>query len=197
MRIWEKILCSWACAAYCQNCEPNSHALRAQTVVLRSDAMCAHSRIFKQMLILSCAPAAFYVIGNKKCRSKPINSFHAGGGLYLSTAFFMWHIQYSRKGSSMYNKHSVGNFGPFVSIADRAEALPEHAKRVSWPEPCLIGGGTKGPENCRECVYTWRGSFYCIGISQKKIQYLSVMSPCYLLFYAIEAGKSSVFLNFG
>ena len=35
------------------------------------------------------APAAFYVIGNKKCRSKPINSFHAGGGLYLSTAFFM------------------------------------------------------------------------------------------------------------
>ena len=63
----------------------------------------------------------------------------------------------------MYNKHSVGNFGPFVSIADRAEALPEHAKRVSWPEPCLIGGGTKGPENCRECVYTWRGSFYFIG----------------------------------
>ena len=63
----------------------------------------------------------------------------------------------------MYNKHSVGNFGPFVSIADRAEALPEHAKRVSWPEPCLIGGGTKGPENCRECVYTWRGSFCFIG----------------------------------
>ena len=114
---------------------------------------------FQQMLILSCVPAAFYVIGNKKCRSKPINSFHVGGGLYLSTAFFMWHIQYSRKGSSMYNKHSLGNFGPFVSIADRAEALPEHAKRVSWPEPCLIGGGTKGPENCRECVYTWRGSF--------------------------------------
>ena len=63
----------------------------------------------------------------------------------------------------MYNKHSVGNFGPFVSIADRAEALPEHAKRVSWPEPCLIGGGTKGPENCRECVYTWRGSFEPFG----------------------------------
>ena len=165
MRIWEKILCSWTCAAYCQNCEPNSHALRAQTVVLRSDAMRAHSRIFKQMLILSYAPAAFYVIGNKKCRSKPINSFHAGGGLYLSTAFFMWHIHYSRKGSSMYNKHSVGNFGPFVSIADRAEALPEHAKRVSWPEPCLIGGGTKGPENCRECVYTWRGSFGPFGSS--------------------------------
>ena len=61
----------------------------AQTVVLRSDAMRAHSRIFKQMLILSCAPAAFYAIGNKKCRSKPINSFHAGGRLYLSTAFFM------------------------------------------------------------------------------------------------------------
>ena len=55
----------------------------------RSDAMRAHSRIFKQMLILSCAPAAFYVIGNKKGRSKPINSFHAGGGLYLSTVFFM------------------------------------------------------------------------------------------------------------
>ena len=143
MRIWEKILCSWACAAYCQNCEPNSHALRAQTVVLRSDAMRAHSRIFKQMLILSYAPAAFYVIGNKKCRSKPINSFHAGGGLYLSTAFFMWHIQYSRKGSSMYNKHSLGNWGPFVSIADRVEALFEHAKRVSLPEPCLTGGGTK------------------------------------------------------
>ena len=143
---WMKILCSWACAAYCQNCEPNSHALRAQTVVLRCNAMRAHSRIFKQMLILSCAPAAFYVIGNKKCRSKPINSFHAGGGLYLSTAFFMWHIQYSRKGSSMYNKHSLGNFGPFVSIADRVKALFEHAKRVSLPEPCLTGGGTKGPK---------------------------------------------------
>ncbi len=39
--------------------------LHAQTVVLRSDAMRAHSRIFKQMLILSCVPAAFYVIGNK------------------------------------------------------------------------------------------------------------------------------------
>ena len=63
---WMKILCSWACAAYCQNCEPNSHALRAQTVVLRSDAMRAHSRIFKQMLILSCAPAAFYVMWYKK-----------------------------------------------------------------------------------------------------------------------------------
>ena len=146
MRIWEKILCSWACVAYCQNCEPNSHALRAQTVVLRSDTMHAHSRIFKQMLILSCVSAAFYVIGNKKCRSKPINSFHAGGGSYLSTAFFIWHIQYSRKGSSMYNKHSLGNWGPFVSIADRVEALFEHAKRVSLPEPCLTGGGTKGPK---------------------------------------------------
>ena len=30
MRIWEKILCSWACAAYCQNCEPNSHASRVR-----------------------------------------------------------------------------------------------------------------------------------------------------------------------
>ena len=50
MRIWEKILCSWACAAYCQNCEPNSHAVRAQTVVLRSDAMRAHSRIFNKCL---------------------------------------------------------------------------------------------------------------------------------------------------
>ena len=101
---------------------------------------------FQQMLILSCVPAAFYVIGNKKCRSKPISSFHVGGGLYLSTAFFMWHIQYSRKGSSMYNKHSLGNWGPFVSIADRVEALFEHAKRVSLPEPCLTGGGTKGPK---------------------------------------------------
>ena len=33
----------------------------------------------------------------------------------------------------MYNKHSLGNFGPFVSIADRVEALFEHAKRVSLP----------------------------------------------------------------
>ena len=88
----------------------------------------------------------FLRYGNKKCRSKLINSFHAGGRLYLSTAFFMWHIQYSRKGSSMYNKHSLGNFGPFVSIADRVEALFEHAKRVSLPEPCLTGGGTKGPK---------------------------------------------------
>ena len=111
--------------------------------VLRSDAMLAHSRIFKQMLILSCAPAAFYVIGNKKCRSKPINSFHAGGGLYLSTAFFMWHIQYSRKGSSMYNKHSVGNFVHFVSIAGRLEALFERTQWASLPETYLIGGGAK------------------------------------------------------
>ena len=88
----------------------------------------------------------FLRYGNKKCRSKLINSFHAGGRLYLSTAFFMWHIQYSRKGSSMYNKHSLGNFGPFVSIANRVEALFEHAKRVSLPEPCLTGGGTKGPK---------------------------------------------------
>ena len=79
-------------------------------------------------------------------------------GIYLSTVFFVI-CPYRRKSPAMYNKHSVGNFGPFVSIADRAEALPEHAKRVSWPEPCLIGGGTKGPKNCRECVYTWRGSF--------------------------------------
>ena len=43
----------------------------------------------------------------------------------------------------MYNKHSLGNWGPFVSIADRVEALFEHAKRVSLPEPCLTGGGTK------------------------------------------------------
>ena len=46
----------------------------------------------------------------------------------------------------MYNKHSVGNLGPFVSIADRVEALFEHAKRVSLPEPCLTSGGTKGPK---------------------------------------------------
>ena len=46
----------------------------------------------------------------------------------------------------MYNKHPVGNFVHFVSIADRAEALFEHAKRVSLPEPCLTGGGTKGPK---------------------------------------------------
>ena len=77
--------------------------------------------------------------------------------VWMRTLFL--HVPYRRKSPAMYNKHSVGNFGPFVSIADRAEALPEHAKRVSWPEPCLIGGGTKGPENCRECVYTWRGSF--------------------------------------
>ena len=59
----------------------------------------------------------------------------------------------------MYNKHSVGNFGPFVSIADRAEALPEHAKRVSWPEPCLIGGGTKGPKLPTECLLYMAGLF--------------------------------------
>ena len=46
----------------------------------------------------------------------------------------------------MYNKHSVGNLRPFVSIADRVEALFEHAKRVSLPEPCLTGGRTKDPK---------------------------------------------------
>ena len=98
---------------------------------------------FQQMLILSCIPAAFYVIGNKKCRSKPISSFHVGGGLYISTAFFMWHIQYSRNGSSMYNKHSVGNFVHFVSIAGRLEALFERTQWASLPETYLIGGGAK------------------------------------------------------
>ena len=52
----------------------------------------------------------------------------------------------------MYNKHSIGNWGPFVSIADRVEALFEHAKRVSLPEPCLTGGGTKGPKLPNECL---------------------------------------------
>ena len=66
-------------------------------------------------------------------------------GIYLSTVFFVI-CPYSRKSPAMYNKHSVGNFGPFVSIADRVEALFEHAKRVSLPEPCLTGGGTKGPK---------------------------------------------------
>ena len=100
----------------------------------------------------------FLRYGNKKCRSKPINSFYTGGGLYLSTAFFMWHIQYSRKGSSMYNKHSLGNWGPFVSIADRVEALFEHAKRVSLPEPCLTGGGTKDPKLpwMLSLIHIWR-----------------------------------------
>ena len=128
-----------------------NHCLSTQSVrvwfaVLTIGGASPRPKDFLPNAHLSCAPAAFYVIGNKKCRSKPINSFHAGGGLYLSTAFFMWHIQYSRKGSSMYNKHSLGNFGPFVSIADRVEALFEHAKRVSLPEPCLTGGGTKGPK---------------------------------------------------
>ena len=85
----------------------------------------------------------FLRYGNKKCRSKPINSFYTGGGLYLSTAFFMWHIQYSRKGSSMYNKHSVGNFVHFVSIAGRLEALFERTQWASLPKTCLIGGGAK------------------------------------------------------
>ena len=128
-----------------------NHCLSTQSVrvwfaVLTIGGASPRTKDFLPNAHLSCTPAAFYVIGNKKCRSKPINSFHAGGRLYLSTAFFMWHIQYSRKGSSMYNKHSLGNWGPFVSIADRVEALFEHAKRVSLPEPCLTGGGTKGPK---------------------------------------------------
>ena len=73
----------------------------------------------------------------------------------------------------MYNKHSVGNFGPFVSIADRAEALPEHAKRVSWPEPCLIGGGTKGPENCRECLLYMAGLFRTLNNRKNRIAFLT------------------------
>ena len=150
MRIWEKILCSWACVAYCQNCEPNSHALHAQTVVLRSDAMRAHSRIFKQMLILSCAPAAFYVIGNKKCRSKPINSFHAGGGLYLSTAFFMWHIQYSRKGSPMY-KRIHGNFVHFAPLPiSQVSGKLAHCVRSNSASnlPAMLTKWTKLPPEC-------------------------------------------------
>ena len=42
-----------------------------------------------------------------------------------------------------------------MSIADRAGGLPEHAKRVSWPEPCLIGGGTKGPKIAVNAFIRW------------------------------------------
>ena len=125
-----------------------NHCLSTQRVrvwfaVLTIGGASPRAKDFHSNAHLSCVPAAFYVIGNKKCRSKPISSFHAGGGLYLSTAFFMWHIHYSRKGSSMYNKHSVGNFVHFVSIAGRLEALFERTQWASLPETCLIGGGAK------------------------------------------------------
>ena len=162
MRIWEKILCSWTCAAYCQNCEPNSHALRAQTVVLCSDAMRAHSRIFKQMLILSCAPAAFYVIGNKKCRSKPINSFHAGGRLYLSTAFLCDISNTVERAPPCINAFTV-----ILSILLRrrlsrspANSLTAFAKTV--PPTCQLC--SQNGQNCLpNAYYTWRSPFYCIG----------------------------------
>ena len=125
-----------------------NHCLSTQSVrvwfaVLTIGDASPRTKDFLPNAHLSCAPAAFYVISNKKCRSKPINSFHVGGGLYLSTAFFMWHIQYSRKGSSMYNKHSLGNFVHFVSIAGRLEALFERTQWASLPETYLIGGGAK------------------------------------------------------
>ena len=37
-------------------------------------------------------------------------------------------VHYSRKGSSMYDKHSVGNFVHFVSITGRLEALFERTQ---------------------------------------------------------------------
>ena len=125
-----------------------NHCLSMQSVrvwfaVLTIGGASPQTKDFLPNAHLSCVPAAFYVIGNKKCRSKPISSFHVGGGLYLSTAFFMWHIQYSRKGSPMYNKHSVGNFVHFVSIAGRLEALFERTQWASLPETYLIGGGAK------------------------------------------------------
>ena len=103
-----------------------------------------------------------------------------------------------RKSPAMY-KRIHGNFLDllFRRQLDRAPAN-SHASRVqATPPPCPLC--SQKVQNCLpNAYYTWRGSFYCIGISQKKkIQYLSVMSPCYLLFYAIEAGKSRVFLNFG
>ena len=161
MRIWEKILCSWACAAYCQNCEPNSHAsrVRARFSVL---PLCSPTHGFSNKCLFCNARRWLSTLSPiyklRKTLDFPTSIAISSKGNILKYCSFVI-CPYRRKSPAMYNKHSVGNFGPFVSIADRAEALPEHAKRVSWPEPCLIGGGTKGPENCRECVYTWRGSF--------------------------------------
>ena len=58
--------------------------------------------------------------------------------------------------------------------------------------PAMLTKWTKLPT---ECLLYMAGLFLLYWYIAKKIQYLSVMSPCYLLFYAIEAGKSSVFLN--
>ena len=66
----------------------NSHALRAQTMVLRSDAMRAHSRIFKQMLILSCAPAVSFLIGNKNVEQTN-KQFSCRRGIVLKYGIFM------------------------------------------------------------------------------------------------------------
>jgi hypothetical protein len=68
----------------------------------------------------------------------PLIIFLFNGILFLVTLLNMYsvimqvkataNIQYSRKGSSMYNKHSVGNFVHFVSIAGRLEALFERTQ---------------------------------------------------------------------
>ena len=98
-----------------------------------------------------------------------------------------------RKSPAMY-KRIHGNFLDllFRRQLDRAPAN-SHASRVqATPPPCPLC--SQKVQNCLpNAYYTWRGSFYGMGISQK-IQYLSIFPS---LLIAIEAAKSSVFLNLG
>ena len=98
-----------------------------------------------------------------------------------------------RKSPAMY-KRIHGNFLDllFRRQLDRAPAN-SHASRVqATPPPCPLC--SQKVQNCLpNAYYTWRGSFYGMGISQK-MQYLSIFPP---LLISIETGKSRVFFNLG
>ena len=94
-------------------------------------------------------------------------------------------------------KRIHGNLGPFVPPPVRQGSGKLTRFACSNNASTLSAMLTKGPKLPTECLLYMAGLFLLYWHIAKKIQYLSVMSPCYLLFYAIEAGKSSVFLNFG
>ena len=87
-------------------------------------------------------------------------------------------------------KRIHGNFLDllFRRQLDRAPAN-SHASRVqATPPPCPLC--SQKVQNCLpNAYYTWRGSFYGMGISQK-MQYLSIFPS---LLIAIEVRKSTVF----
>ena len=144
-----------------------NHCLSTQRVrvwfaVLTIGDASPRTKDFLPNVHLSCTPAAFCVIGNKKCRSKPISSFHIGGGLYLSTAFLCDISNTVERAPPCINA-----FTAILSILLRrrlgrspANSLTAFAQTV--PPTCQLC--SQNGQNClTNAYYTWRSPFYCIG----------------------------------